>query len=63
MARVGDRELLDPTSEPYDFFSAHPGVVHFIFADGTVRALRGIDLEVLRSLATRAGEEAVPDDF
>ena len=60
MARVGNKPLNDPWSEPYDFFGPHPGVLNALFADGSVRALRfSTPVEVLRGLATRAGGEAV----
>jgi prepilin-type N-terminal cleavage/methylation domain-containing protein/prepilin-type processing-associated H-X9-DG protein len=60
MARVGNKALNDPYSEPYDFFSPHGAVVQFVFADGHVRGLtQGTDVTVLQALATRAGGEAV----
>lgn len=60
LARIGTRGFNDPFSEPYDFFSFHPGLVNFAFGDGTVRGLsEGVDLSVLHALATRAGGEAV----
>jgi prepilin-type N-terminal cleavage/methylation domain-containing protein len=59
-ARVGRKPLLDPWSEPYDFFSPHPGVVFFAFADGSVHGLRPTtNIAVLQALATRAGGEPV----
>jgi prepilin-type processing-associated H-X9-DG protein len=65
MARIGARKLNDRYSEPYDFFSPHPGLAQFVFADGAVHALRlTTDIKVLQALATRAGGEAVSvDDF
>jgi prepilin-type N-terminal cleavage/methylation domain-containing protein/prepilin-type processing-associated H-X9-DG protein len=60
MARIGNRALLAPTSEPYDFFSAHRGLVQFAFADGSVHALSSeVAIPVLQALATRAGGEPV----
>jgi prepilin-type processing-associated H-X9-DG protein len=60
MARVGNKPLNSPYSEPYDFFSPHGQVVHFLFADGSVHALgSGIDLTVLQDLATSAGGETI----
>jgi hypothetical protein len=54
--------LMDPSSEPYDFFSPHGQVCQFAFADGSCRALaRDIPFTVLQALATRAGEEPVED--
>jgi len=40
MARILRRQLNDPYAEPYDYFSPHPGVVNFAFADGSVRAVK-----------------------
>jgi prepilin-type N-terminal cleavage/methylation domain-containing protein/prepilin-type processing-associated H-X9-DG protein len=63
LARVNKKPLNDPFSEPYDFFSPHPGLVNFAFADGSVRALRpDLDQAVLQALATRAGDEPVSTD-
>ncbi len=64
LARVGNKPLLSPYSEPYDFFSPHGTVVHFLFADSSVHGLsRGVAVPVLQALATRAGGEVVGDDF
>ncbi len=65
MARIGNKSLNSPYCEPYDFFSPHPGLVQFVFADASVHALRvTTPVSVLQALATRAGEEAVgTDDF
>ena len=42
-----------------DYSSGHPGGVHFVFGDASVRFVAGdVELEVLRALATRAGSEA-----
>jgi prepilin-type N-terminal cleavage/methylation domain-containing protein len=64
MARVGYHSLNAPDSEPYDFFSAHPDVVHFLFADGSVHGL-GLStaVPVLQALATRAGGELTSLDY
>ncbi len=60
MARVGNKPLNDPRSEPYDFFSAHGQVVNFLFADGSVQGLTtGVDVAVLKALATCAGQEPI----
>jgi prepilin-type processing-associated H-X9-DG protein len=60
LARIGNKRLNDPYSEPCDFFSPHSAVVNFVFADGSVHALiTGIDVLVLQALATRAGDEAI----
>jgi hypothetical protein len=61
MARIAKHQLNDPYSEPSDFFSPHTNVVQFVFADGSVHALRSdTDLTVLHALATRAGNETTP---
>jgi prepilin-type N-terminal cleavage/methylation domain-containing protein/prepilin-type processing-associated H-X9-DG protein len=60
MARVGLKQLNDPWSEPYDFFSPHVAIGNFAFCDGSVRALRTtVDVVALQRLATRAGGEVV----
>jgi prepilin-type N-terminal cleavage/methylation domain-containing protein len=60
MARIPNRVLFDPNSEPYDFFSAHGDVVHFVFADGSVHALTSqVSIPVLQALATINGGETV----
>jgi prepilin-type N-terminal cleavage/methylation domain-containing protein len=60
MARINNVSLNSPYSEPYDFFSAHYSVVHFLFSDGTVRPMsQFVDLSVLHGLATRSGSEPV----
>jgi prepilin-type N-terminal cleavage/methylation domain-containing protein/prepilin-type processing-associated H-X9-DG protein len=62
LARINNKTLNSPFSEPYDFFSPHGSVVQFAFADGSVRALSaGVDLSVLQALATRSGGEVVGD--
>jgi prepilin-type N-terminal cleavage/methylation domain-containing protein/prepilin-type processing-associated H-X9-DG protein len=64
LARVGRRPLNDPLCEPYDFFSPHPGVVQFLFADGSTHGMRtSIDIGIIQALATRAGKEAIEPDF
>jgi prepilin-type N-terminal cleavage/methylation domain-containing protein/prepilin-type processing-associated H-X9-DG protein len=65
MARIGRKTLNDPYSEPYDFFTPHPGRGAFAFADGSVRLIStGIDVEVLQALATRNGGEIIREpDF
>ncbi len=55
MARIGNRSLNSPYSEPYDFFSPHADVVFFLFADGSVQGLTAsADLPTLLRLTTRA---------
>src|SRR5262249_4759126 len=39
MARIGLRGLNDRFAQPYDFFSPHSNIIHFLFADGAVHAL------------------------
>ena len=63
MARIGNKPLNSPYSEPYDFFSPHTGGVEFAFADGSVRLLRlTTPQNVLQALATRAGNEVVASE-
>ncbi len=60
MARMRNRSLNSPWSEPYDFFSPHVSVVYFLFADGSVHGLSaGMDQETVISLSTRAEGEVV----
>lgn len=60
LARIGNKPLNDPYSEPYDFFSPHTGVVQFVFADGSVHAISTTaPVPILQALATRAGAEVV----
>jgi prepilin-type processing-associated H-X9-DG protein len=64
LARVGSLALKDPYSTPYDFFSAHPHHVNFLFCDGSVRTLAtSTSVNTLRALATRSGGEIVQDGF
>jgi prepilin-type N-terminal cleavage/methylation domain-containing protein/prepilin-type processing-associated H-X9-DG protein len=52
--------LNDPYTTLYGFFSPHPGVVMFAFADGSVHPLHvTVDPLVLQALATRAGNEVI----
>jgi hypothetical protein len=60
LARVGNRTINNRYSEPYDFFSAHPNVALFVFADGSVHNLSSTtDLQILHALATRNQREAI----
>ena len=60
LARIGNRELNSPYSEPYDFFSPHRNVVQFVFADGSVHAIsESVDIKVLHALATRDANEPI----
>lgn len=65
LVHIAVHTLNDPNADPEDYFSPHPGMAMFLFADGSVRPLRhGVRLEVLQALTTRNGGEAVnPDDF
>jgi prepilin-type N-terminal cleavage/methylation domain-containing protein len=52
--------LNDPFTNLYGFFSPHPSLVMFAFADGAVHPLSStVDPVVLQALATRAGNEVV----
>src|SRR5262249_23234539 len=63
LARIGRRNLNDPYSETYDFFSPHPGVVNFLFADGSVHSLTSqVAPSVLQALATISGQEIIGGD-
>ncbi len=60
LARIGSKPLLSPYAEPYDFFSEHPGVVQFLFVDGSAKGISSsTPVDVLHALATRAGGEVV----
>lgn len=62
LARVWNKPLNSPNSEPVDFFSPHGQVVQFLFADGSIHApSSGTDLTVLQALATIAGGEVIDD--
>ncbi|MBX9627110.1 MAG: DUF1559 domain-containing protein [Gemmataceae bacterium] len=61
VARVWNKRLNDPWSEPYDFFGPHPGGMNALFLDGSVRTVRpSTPLDVFRAAATRAGNESLP---
>jgi prepilin-type processing-associated H-X9-DG protein len=60
LARVHKKPLNDPYSEPYDFFTPHTGVANFLFADGSVKAIRTTaSIAVLGDLATKDGGEPI----
>jgi hypothetical protein len=60
LAQVFNHPLNDVSSEPFDFYSAHPGVLPVVFADGSVHGLAtSTSLITLQALATRAGGEAL----
>ena len=63
MSRVTSHQINYVYSEPYDFFSPHPGVINFLFGDGGVRVVGfSADVTLLQALATRAGGEQVDMD-
>jgi prepilin-type N-terminal cleavage/methylation domain-containing protein/prepilin-type processing-associated H-X9-DG protein len=58
LSRMGNRTINSPYSEPYDFFSGHPGAAYFLFADGSVRPIHeSTDLSVLHALGTRDADD------
>lgn len=60
LARIGRKSLNSPYSEPYDFFSAHPEAIHFVFADGSVHPMRpSTSQAILEGLATVGGQEVI----
>jgi prepilin-type N-terminal cleavage/methylation domain-containing protein/prepilin-type processing-associated H-X9-DG protein len=65
LAHTGSHTLNDGNADPDDFFTPHPGVGAFLFADGSVRSIKAsVDLEVLQALSTRSGGEIVdPDSY
>src|SRR5262249_24343791 len=65
MASMRGWPLNSVDSTPYDFFSPHVRVVHFVFADGSFHALdTKINGDVLQALATIGGGEPVEgEDF
>jgi prepilin-type N-terminal cleavage/methylation domain-containing protein/prepilin-type processing-associated H-X9-DG protein len=65
LAHIAVHTINDPNADPEDFFTPHPGVAMFAFADGSVRPVRtGIALSVLKALATRDGGEVIdPNSF
>jgi prepilin-type N-terminal cleavage/methylation domain-containing protein len=62
LAQAFNHPLNNGSSEPFDFFSAHPGALPVVFADGSVHGLSlTTSLDTLQALATRAGGETVGD--
>lgn len=60
LARIGGKHPNDPYTEPYDFFSSHPGSIPFLMGDGSTRAVQlSIDVQILQAAATRDGGEPV----
>jgi prepilin-type N-terminal cleavage/methylation domain-containing protein/prepilin-type processing-associated H-X9-DG protein len=61
---ANQRGLNDPISEPYDFFSPHPGVANFLFCDGAAHAVSfSTSIDILHALASRNGGEAITGDY
>lgn len=61
LARTSAITLNHDFAEPYDFYTPHPAVGHFLFADGSVRALAAATpLAVWQAIGTRDGGEALP---
>lgn len=55
-----ERSPNHPLADEAEFSSRHPVGVHFLFGDGSVRFIGDmVDEVIYRSLATRAGQEAV----
>jgi prepilin-type N-terminal cleavage/methylation domain-containing protein len=63
LVHVAVHTLNDVNSDPEDFFTPHPSVALFLFADGSVRPVHHrIPLSLLQALATRNGGEVLPSD-
>jgi prepilin-type N-terminal cleavage/methylation domain-containing protein len=63
LAHIDVETINDPRGDPEDFFTPHSVVGHFLFADGSARALTtALSLNVLQALATRNGGEVVNVD-
>ncbi len=65
LAQTGSHSLNDRSSDPDNFFTPHPAVGQFLFADGSVRGLPiHVNPTVFQALATRSGGEVVTElDF
>lgn len=62
VCRAGMKNLLNPYSEPYDFFSPHKGMILFVFADGSVRPLtERLEMDVFQAICTRDVGEPISD--
>lgn len=56
--------LITGSNEWFTFRSDHPGGAHFAMVDGSVRFVGdSIDAALLGALATRDGDEPIPEDF
>ena len=59
----GPRTPNHPEAHVEDYWSRHPGGVHFLFGDGSVRFVKSsITPSVYQALATRSGGEVVSSD-
>ncbi|MFL5331190.1 MAG: DUF1559 domain-containing protein [Gemmataceae bacterium] len=65
MARTNPFPMNQFYSSPYDFYSPHPTSAMFLFADGSVHALKfTLPASIWEALGTRAGREVInSDDF
>ena len=65
LGHAGERNTPgDPLSDCNQFYSFHGGGANFLFADGHVAYLRRtIDYRTYKALTTRAGGEAISDDY
>jgi prepilin-type N-terminal cleavage/methylation domain-containing protein len=64
LAHCGSHALNDLYSDPDDFFTPHPGIAFFLFADGSVRPVSvKTDVPIIRALATRQGGEVISPDI
>jgi prepilin-type N-terminal cleavage/methylation domain-containing protein len=63
LARVLDKGPDSASPSPSTFAGPHPGLTHFVMADGSARPIKeGISARVYRALATRNGREAIDQD-
>ena len=60
LAHIDGETINDPNADPEDFWTPHPGVAMFLFADGSVQPIRiSVSLSVLQALVTRNGGEVI----
>jgi prepilin-type N-terminal cleavage/methylation domain-containing protein/prepilin-type processing-associated H-X9-DG protein len=60
LAQAFNHPLNDGSSDPLNFYSAHPGVLPAVFADGHVQGITtSASLITLQALATKAGGETI----
>jgi len=61
LARTSGITLNHDFAEPYDYYTPHPTVGHFLFADGSVRSLTpATPMTVWQAIGTRDGGETLP---